>query len=298
LHQFNNLDRISGSTEAKSIWTNRREILNTGRAVTTETAGYIDRHRDSAEWSDMILRFLILCGGFVAFAVFPAAAQSGMPARTQDRATPQPLARSSETPTVRREKNGTAFFVDGSGHMLTARHAAEDCTRLVVVKEGQAVWARVVALSARTDLALIKVPKTLGLAAVFPHSVTASANDMVFAAAYDTLPAMVTRGGTLANATVTSSFGGSEAGYLVIDSNVTFGASGAPVLDGRGLVEGVISRRAMINRVLAVGAAEAKAFLVSNGVRFDQDDRPQIAGGGSRANRAASISARVTCLQN
>ncbi len=109
---------------------------------------------------------------------------------------------------------------------------------------------------------------------------------------------MMNRGGTLANATVVSSYGGSEAGYLVIDSTVTFGASGAPVLDSRGLVEGVISRRTMVNRVLAVGAAESKAFLVSNGIHFDQDDRPQIAGGGSRANRAASISARVTCLQN
>jgi hypothetical protein len=79
---------------------------------------------------------------------------------------------------------------------------------------------------------------------------------------------------------------------------VTFGASGAPVLDSRGLVEGVISRRTMVNRVLTVGAAEAKAFLIGNGVHVEEDDRPQIAGGSSRANRAASISARVTCLQN
>jgi hypothetical protein len=47
-----------------------------------------------------------------------------------------------------------------------------------------------------------------------------------------------------------------------------------------------------------VGVGEAKAFLTGNGVRFEEDDRPQMAGGGSRANRAASISARVTCLQS
>jgi hypothetical protein len=97
---------------------------------------------------------------------------------------------------------------------------------------------------------------------------------------------------------VASSVSGREAGYLAIDSNVTFGASGAPVLDGRGLVEGVVSRRTAIDRVMTVGAAEAKSFLTSNGVRLAEDDRPQIAGGGSRAHRAASISARVTCLQN
>jgi S1-C subfamily serine protease len=182
--------------------------------------------------------------------------------------------------------------------MLTARHAVEECTRLLVAKEGRVVSARTVALSPRFDLALIKAPKTMGLAAVFPRAGTAAVNDMVFAAAYDTLPGMTTRGGVLANARVTPSHGGSEAGHLAIDSPVTFGASGAPVLDSRGLVEGVISRRTGADRVLAVGASEAKTFLTSNSIRFGQDDRPQIAGGGSRANRAASISARVTCLQN
>jgi S1-C subfamily serine protease len=240
----------------------------------------------------------LIIGGLAAVAVVPAAGQAGMPVQAHDRAAVQPLSRPAEPAMIRREKTGTAFFVDDAGHMLTARHAAEGCTRLVVAKEGRVVAARLVALSPRIDIALIKVPKTLGLAAVFPRNATTAANDMVFAAAYDTLPAMVARGGTLANATVASSFGGSEAGYLVIDSSVTFGASGAPVLDSRGLVEGVISRRTMINRVLAVGAAESKAFLASNGVRFEEDDRPQIAGGASRANRAASISARVTCLQN
>jgi S1-C subfamily serine protease len=246
-----------------------------------------------------MLRCLILFGGFSALvAAVPATAQSWLPVRAPERTAPQSLARSPEPAAIRHEKNGTAFFVDDAGHMLTARHAAESCTRIIVGKEGRAVDARIVALSPNFDLALIKVPKTLGLAAVFPRSATPAINDMVFAAAYDTLPAMMNRGGTLANATVVSSYGGSEAGYLVIDSTVTFGASGAPVLDSRGLVEGVISRRTMVNRVLAVGAAESKAFLVSNGIHFDQDDRPQIAGGGSRANRAASISARVTCLQN
>jgi S1-C subfamily serine protease len=258
----------------------------------------LTQRRDHEKRCDVMLGNLILIGGLIAFAGVPVAAQSWMPVQAHDRAPPQPLSRPAEPAMIRREKNGTGFFVDDSGHMLTARHAADDCARVVVVKEGRAVAARVAALSPRFDLALIKVPKTLGLAAVFPRSVTAAVNDMVFAAAYDTLPDMMKRGGTLANATVVSSFGGSEAGYLPIDSNVTFGASGAPVLDSRGLVEGVISRRTMINRVLTVGAAETKAFLASNGVRFDEDDRPQIAGGASRANRAASISARVTCLQN
>jgi S1-C subfamily serine protease len=245
------------------------------------------------------LRCLVLFGGLAALvAGGPATAQSWIPVRAHDRAPRQPLARPQEPASIHSEKTGTGFFADDTANMLTARHAAEGCTRIVVAKEGRAVTARVVALSPSVDPALIKVPKTLGLAAVFPRNVTATVNDLVFAAAYDALPPMTAGGGTLGNATVTSGDNGSEAGYLAIDSNVTFGASGAPVLDSRGLVEGAISRRATISRVLAVGAVEAKAFLVSNGSHLQEDDRPQIAGGGSGANRAASISARVTCLQN
>lgn len=245
----------------------------------------------------MMFRCSILLVAIAVFAgIEPATAQLWMPVRAPERTAPQSLARPPEPAVIGREKSGTAFFVDDSGHMLTARHAVEGCARIFVAKEGRMVPARTVALSPRVDIALIKVPKTLGLAAVFPRNGAPSVNDMMFAAAYDKLPPMMLRGGMLANATVAP--GGGEAGHLVIDSTVTFGASGAPVLDSRGLVEGVISRRTRVDRVLAVGAAEAKAFLAGNGIRFDQDDRPQIAGGAARANRAASISARVTCLQN
>jgi hypothetical protein len=105
-------------------------------------------------------------------------------------------------------------------------------------------------------------------------------------------------GGLLTNARVTSSFGGSESGHLVLESSAGFGTSGAPVLDKSGLVQGVISRRTMVNRVLAVDAAETKNFLFANGIRIDQDDRPQMSPSGSRAHRAASLSARVTCLKD
>jgi S1-C subfamily serine protease len=207
---------------------------------------------------------------------------------------PSPLSRTREVASVTREKSGTGFFVDDAGHMLTARHAAEDCVRMLVTKEGRTVAAHMVALSPGADLALLKVSRTIGLAAVFPSHVLAGRNDMVFASAYDKLQ---TSRGLLANATVAAS-PADESGALLIDSDVSFGASGAPVLDSGGRVQGIVSRRIASGRVLAVGAGEAKSFLTANGVRFAQDDRSQLAGAGSRADRAASISARVICLQN
>ncbi|MEI9915287.1 MAG: serine protease [Methylovirgula sp.] len=196
---------------------------------------------------------------------------------------------------ITERKSGTAFFVDDSGDLLTAGHIVDDCLRVVVTKEGRVLPAQVEAFSRQPDLALVKVSTTLGLAAVFPRNVTAAEDDMVFAAAYDSLPAMIATGNILSNATVVAEDEGS--GFLSIDSAVTFGASGAPVLDGRALVQGVISRRTPEDHVDAVSAGQAKAFLEANGIAITEDDRPQIAALGSRANRAASISAGITCLQ-
>jgi serine protease Do len=103
---------------------------------------------------------------------------------------------------------------------------------------------------------------------------------------------MTARGGTLANATVSSR--GTEAGYLAIDSNVTFGASGAPVLDGSGLVQGVIGRRIGFEHVLAVDAKQATPSCMPI-----MSPSRRTTGAGSRVRAcAASISARVTRLQN
>ncbi|WP_201291164.1 Ig-like domain-containing protein, partial [Escherichia coli] len=52
-------------------------------------------------------------------------------------------------------------------------------------------------------------------------------------------------GGALGNAFVDSTQ--HDPAHLVLRSNVTFGTSGAPVLDSRGLVEGVVSRRTTID---------------------------------------------------
>lgn len=228
----------------------------------------------------------------------PASSQFLLPTSTAvpSLAAPKPLTRADLPPAERGERAGTGFFVDDIGHLLTARHVVQGCGRIVVLKEGRSMTARLIAASSPYDLALLRTPKTRGIAAVFPRTVTSSVNDMVFAADYASLPTTVTRGGTLANASVSKTWGGEETGHIAITSAITFGASGAPVLDSRGLVEGVISRKTNVNRVLAVAAAGAKSFLASNNVRLQEDDRPQLSGSASRAHRAASISARVVCL--
>jgi S1-C subfamily serine protease len=134
-------------------------------------------------------RYLVLLGELAALVAGGlVTAQSWTPVRAHDRTPQRPLARPPEPASIHREKTGTGFFVDDSGNMLSAPCPAGGCTRIVVVKERRAVAACVVALAPSVDLALIKVPKTMGLAALFPRNVTATVKDVAFAAAYDALP--------------------------------------------------------------------------------------------------------------
>lgn len=242
----------------------------------------------------MHIPFALLFAGATSMAVH---AQSFLPTPGTNVEPTKPLALVPPS-AGRRVLNSTGFFVDGLGHILTARHAVETCSRVIVEKDRHRVTARVAARSAQYDLALLKIYKTLGLSAVFPRTVVPHTNDMVFAGAYDMLGLLTAKGGVLANARVAAPPGASEPGHIALDSPAAPGASGSPLLDRNGLVQGVISRRTMVNRVLAVDASEAKSFLFANGIHVEQDDRPQLANSASRANRAASVSARVTCIQN
>ncbi len=195
-----------------------------------------------------------------------AMAQVPVPLPAQRIEPPRQFAFSPQS-ALGRVLSSTGFFVDEAGHVVTAGHAVENCTQIVVAKEKRRFAAKLVARSQRYDLALLKIPRTLGLAAVFPRMATPEVNAMVFAGAYTSQTDEPANRGLLANTRVLNSVGDSEVGHLVIDSPITYGASGAPVLDALGLVQGVVSRRTMVNRVLAVGATETKAFLASNGVR-------------------------------
>jgi len=236
----------------------------------------------------------VLVGVCVLCAPGQARTPSPSPLPQKSDKAPAALALPGPSSVFSRRRAGTGFFVDDDGRLVTAYHVVVGCGRVMVVKEDHHVEAKVVALSAKRDLALLAASRTLGLAAVFPQTVRTDASDMVFAAAYDSLPGLKLGGGVLANATVTGRGGDGE---LALDSSVTFGASGAPVLDKLGLVQGVISHRTGTGRVLAASAGDTKAFLLANSVDIAEDDRPQMAPFASRAHRAASISVRVLCLQ-
>jgi S1-C subfamily serine protease len=195
------------------------------------------------------------------------------------------------------ELSSTGFFVDNDGHLLTARHAAADCTQLYVAKEDRVLKAKLVASSQTHDLALLKIEETLGLPAVFARSSEIAANDMVFAAGYEALQDVLAQGGALSNAVVADADPAAADAEIELVSDATYGASGAPVLGSTGLVIGMITHRGLEDRVFASSAEKIKAFLAASHVAYDEDDRPQLGTLQDRAHRAETISANVLCFK-
>lgn len=195
------------------------------------------------------------------------------------------------------ELTATGFFVDGEGDLLTANHAANGCSQLYVAKEGRTIRAELVAQSADDDLALLKVPETLGLPAVLADADQPAANEMVFASGYEALQDVLARGGGLFNAAVASAQHEDPGGDIELVSDATYGASGAPVLNADGLVIGIITHREATDHVLATSVNRVKAFLAAQRIAFEQDDRPQLSALQDRAHRAETISANVICFK-
>lgn len=192
-----------------------------------------------------------------------------------------------------RELFATGFVVDRQGLVLTVAHAVEGCATLYVVKGDRTLAARVKARSTSSDLALLEVGAILAPPAVFAAGSVAG-NAGVFAVGYRDLPRMLADGGGLFNAVLLAS--DDERAEIALVSDADHGSSGAPVLDGKGLVLGVVSRRTSADRVFAVGGGAVRAFLATQGVETDTDTRPQLDAFQDRARRAATISVGIRCF--
>lgn len=197
------------------------------------------------------------------------------------------------TPPDGRELFATGFVVDRQGLIVTAGHAVGGCGSLYVVKGDRTLTARVVARAVSPDLALLDAGIALAPPAVLATG-RVTGNAGVFVAGYRALPRLLSEGGGLFNAVLLASDG--ERAEISLVSDAQHGSSGAPVLDGNGLVVGVVSRRTSADRVFAVENGALRAFLAANGVTAETDTRPQLDAFQDRARRAATISVGIRCF--
>lgn len=216
-------------------------------------------------------------------------------------ATPARTADLSVTPPHRYEiaPNASGFFIDLKGTVLTARHAVEGCKSLYLLKDGRVTRAELIAASDDADLALLRSTVTPLLAATFAIDDRTRANQPLFAAGYDELNHMPGKSSMIYNALALDRQ--SQGAELALYSDVDHGASGSPVLDGNGLVIGlIVKREAVANRggkgvAIAVSGRSIKAFLTASGISFQDSNRAQLSPLQARAPRAVTLMAGVIC---
>lgn len=195
--------------------------------------------------------------------------------------------------------NATGVFVDMAGTVLTARHAIQGCSSLYTLKDGRVVRAELVAVSGDADLALVRSPIKPYLVATFATEAASLGGRPVFAAGYAELRRMKDRAKVLYNGFAVDRPGRPDEMRFMLFSEATHGASGSPVLNGEGLVIGLVARREAAgsgqSAVVAVSGEAIKAFLRHAGAAFQEGDKAETGPLQARAPRAATLSVGIIC---
>lgn len=209
------------------------------------------------------------------------------------------------------ETQASGVFLNAAGEVLTARHAVTGCEKLFALKDGRVVQARVRAVSAEHDLAVISTGLIPYLSATLVQTPPSTMNSIgVFAEAYGPLQKMPDRARILSNAITVPSNDG-----MLLLSGAKPGASGSAVLNGSGLLLGMVVERISAGtgsagagkmpgavahagsgtQVRAVTAAQIADFLRASDIVFSASDAAQLAATQSAAARAMTLSAGIIC---
>lgn len=193
-------------------------------------------------------------------------------------------------------RSGTAFFVSGSGDLLTSGHVVRGCSEVSLYPaEGDRVSAKVVAVASDPDAALLstsgKAPRVATAAAEPPRQETELAT-VGFGVLQHWPRLPVLSRGRFRGAAATPS--GQQ--VFLFEADLPEGNSGGPVIDGRGdLIGMVVGREAQPPRyTVVVTLPDLVRFLAEHGRRGPLTAPPR---GGERgaAEVLYGISALVQC---
>ncbi len=140
----------------------------------------------------------------------------------------------------RLEAEGSGFFIDAQGHIVTNNHVVEDADEIKVrLSDGKEVAAKLIGTDPATDLAVLKVDPPKGQAYVqFAEGVNLRVGDWVIAVGNP-----FGLGGSVTSGIVSAIGGQNREGqfldFIQIDAPINRGNSGGPTFDLKGRVVGV-----------------------------------------------------------
>jgi len=174
----------------------------------------------------------------------------------------------------RLEAEGSGFYIDAQGHIVTNNHVIEDADEIKVrMSDGREIPAKLVGADPLTDLAVLKVDPPKGQAYVqFADDVNLRVGDWVIAVGNP-----FGLGGSVTSGIVSAIGGQNREGqfldFVQIDAPINRGNSGGPTFDLKGRVVGVNTAIYSPNggsvgigfAIPAKVAKETVAQLISNG---------------------------------
>lgn len=144
-------------------------------------------------------------------------------------------------PSKRQGGEGSGFFINGEGEILTAHHVVNDSKLLIITTLDKKNYpARLLAYDAASDIALLKIDaknKTyLQLAEKLPRI-----NEQILAIGNSGGDFLQPRQGKLLRLAVNSGRADFPQGALEMNAPLNLGDSGGPIIDQRGKAVGVVS---------------------------------------------------------
>ena len=192
------------------------------------------------------------------------------------------------------QHSGTGFVV-AENYILTAAHVVEDCKRVTVSQGYTSTKTRIIAVSARNDLGLLKSKRRFDFVAKFRDGKAIGIGEPVVKYGFS----QEAPDGGLTVGTVTALAGRNVVGGMdtnILDYNgmVRLGTSGGPVLDQSGTVVGIVSTGRDDDNG-AVKSSVAEQFLAVNLVDYAKAESKRILTSPAIAKEAEKYTLKILC---
>lgn len=200
------------------------------------------------------------------------------------------------------ESSGTGFVVAPNGIIATCAHVVEGAKRMEVILSGQSFPATVIAVDARSDVALIRINSQNLPVLPLSDSDAVQLAESVRAIGYP-LSDVLGTDVKVTTGTVAGIIQDKERGKRIqIDASINPGNSGGPVVNGAGQVVGVASAKLSGSAVTSVGFASPvnnlRTLAAANGLQLDVVARGQEVTGPEVARRVTPSVAYIKVWGN
>jgi hypothetical protein len=204
---------------------------------------------------------------------------------------------------------GTAFLINKIGHLLTNAHVVNQCQTIKVYSENTTHIASLVARDVNNDMAIIKVQPWSDAKPVSFSKKSVALGQDIYAIGYP-LPNVLALDLQMTKGNVSALAGlGNDSRFYQISAPVQSGNSGGPLVNGYGLVSGMVTSKANIVKMkeltgdfpqnvnFALKESQLKNYLETNNIAYEtllSDDELK---GEHIATQARKYTVLVECVK-